>query len=188
MPRRLPHGRPAHRIEPSYSVVWRNLGIAYYNVEHQVRKARTAYERAFRANPGDARLLYERDQLWKRMGEVPNKRLRALQKHLGLVSQRDDLTIELCSLLSQTGRHARALEMLDRRRFQPWEGGEGLAIAQHVRARLALGREALAQAEPAAAKRISSRPSSRRRTWPKPSTCWRIKAISITGWAWPATR
>ena len=30
-----------------------------------------AYDRAFRANPADARLLYERDQLWKRLGEKP---------------------------------------------------------------------------------------------------------------------
>jgi tetratricopeptide (TPR) repeat protein len=140
------------RIEPNYSVVWRNLGIAYYNVAHQLQKARKAYERAFRANPSDARLLYERDQLWKRMGEVPKKRLRALEKHLELVQQRDDLSIEFCSLLNQTGQHQRAVELLGGRRFQPWEGGEGLAIAQHVRAHLALGREALVQADPLSAK------------------------------------
>jgi tetratricopeptide (TPR) repeat protein len=75
-----------------------------------------------------------------------------LEKRLDLVHQRDDLTIELCSLLNQTGQHDKALELLAGRRFQPWEGGEGLAVAQHVRMHLAMGRQALAQADPLAAK------------------------------------
>ena len=53
---------------PKFSIVWRNLGIGYFNVRHQPAKARAAYDRAFQANPCDARLLFERDQLWKRLG------------------------------------------------------------------------------------------------------------------------
>jgi tetratricopeptide (TPR) repeat protein len=36
---------------------------------------------------------------------------------------------------------------LAERKFQPWEGGEGGALGQHVRAQLALGRAALKKAE-----------------------------------------
>ena len=64
------------QLPPSYSVAWRDLGIAYYNVARQPGKARKAYEHRL-ACPHGARLLYERDQLWKRMGESPQKRLRA---------------------------------------------------------------------------------------------------------------
>ena len=32
-------------------------------------KARKVYDKAFCVNPADARLLFERDQLWKRLGE-----------------------------------------------------------------------------------------------------------------------
>jgi tetratricopeptide (TPR) repeat protein len=131
------------KLDPAYSVVWRNLGVGYFNIAKQPNKARVAYEKAFRAKPTDARLLYERDQLWKRQGELPEKRLRELEKYSALVSQRDDLSIELCALYNQTGRHSKALEIISRRRFQPWEGGEGQALAQHVRTQLALGREAL---------------------------------------------
>ena len=133
------------KLDPDYSVVWRNLGIGYFNIARQPARARVAYNRALRANPAAARLLFERDQLWKRSGEKPEKRLRELEKHHRLVTQRDDLSVELCALYNQTGRHIQALRLLAGRRFQPWEGGEGLALDQHVRTCLALGREALAR-------------------------------------------
>jgi tetratricopeptide (TPR) repeat protein len=66
----------AAKLDGSFSIAWRNLGIGYFNVSRQAGKARKAYDRAFDANPADARLLYERDQLWKRLGEKPGKRLR----------------------------------------------------------------------------------------------------------------
>ncbi len=133
------------KVEPAFSIVWRNLGIGYFNVRRRPALARAAYERAFGANPADPRLLFERDQLWKRLRVKPGVRLRELEKHLGLVEQRDDVTIELCALCNQTGRAEKALAVLSSRKFQPWEGGEGAPLAQHVRAHLALGRQALRQ-------------------------------------------
>jgi tetratricopeptide (TPR) repeat protein len=131
------------RLDPSYSIVWRNLGIGYFNIRGESGKARRAYDKAFRANPSDARLLYERDQLWKRLGEPPAKRLNELEIHQTLVRKRDDLSVELCALYNQTGHHRKALQLLSKRNFQPWEGGEGQALGQHIRTHLALGREAL---------------------------------------------
>jgi tetratricopeptide (TPR) repeat protein len=130
-------------LDPDYSVAWRNLGIGYFNCRKQPAKAKAAYERAFRADRTSARLLFERDQLWKRLGLSPAKRLRALEKQLDLVGQRDDLSVELSALYNQTGRYEKSLELISGRTYQPWEGGEGQAMAQHVRSRLALGRRAL---------------------------------------------
>jgi tetratricopeptide (TPR) repeat protein len=134
-------------LDPSFSIVWRNLGIGLYNIRRQPARARAAYDRAFRALPTDARLLFERDQLWKRDGVAPRKRLSALRKHLELVRLRDDLSIELAALYNQTGQPGRALELIQSRRFQPWEGGEGGPLGQHVRSHLALGRRALGQGD-----------------------------------------
>lgn len=131
------------RLDPTFPTVWRNLGIGYFNVSRKPSKAKAAFEKAFRADPDDARILYERDQLWKRLGVTPEKRLRELERHARLIRRRDDLTVEFCTLLNQTGRHAEALGLLSERSFQPWEGGEGLALGQHVRTHLALGRRAL---------------------------------------------
>ena len=132
------------RLDPAFSIVWRNLGIGYFNIRRQPAKARAAYARAVTANSADARLLYERDQLWKRLAEKPAKRLRELERRLDLVRQRDDLSVELCALYNQAGRHAKALALVTSRHFQPWEGGEGGPLGQWVRSHLALGRQALA--------------------------------------------
>ena len=140
------------RRDPSFAIVWRNLGIGYFNVLRRPARARAAYERAWRANPADARLLYERDQLWKRLGVAPARRWRALRAQPGLVAQRDDLTIELAALCNQMGRTSAAERLLMARHFQPWEGGEGQALGQHVRTHLALGRAALRAGRVAAAR------------------------------------
>jgi tetratricopeptide (TPR) repeat protein len=133
----------ASRLDPTYSVVWRNLGIGYFNVLGERTKARRAFDRALRAAPGDARVLYERDQLWKRMGEPPAHRLVQLEKYPALVGLRDDLSIELATLWNQTGHPEKARDILESRSFQPWEGGEGQALEQYVRTYLTLGRRAL---------------------------------------------
>lgn len=137
----------AVRHDPANAVAWRNLGLAYFNILQQPVRARRAYDAAFRAAPNDARLLYERDQLWKRLGESHVKRLRELERHPALVARRDDLSIELCALFNQSGQPDRALAVLRARRFQPWEGGEGQVLGQHVRTHLLLGRAVLARGD-----------------------------------------
>ena len=130
-------------LDPHFSIVWRNLGIAYFNILKAPDKARAAYDRAFSANGADARLLFERDQLWKRIGETPEKRLGELEKYPELVGARDDLTIEICALYNRTKQPEKALKILESRAFQPWEGGEGQTLNQYVAAHLAFGKKAL---------------------------------------------
>ncbi|MEO7600481.1 MAG: DUF5107 domain-containing protein [Opitutus sp.] len=139
----IPLWEKSARLDGSFSIVWRNLGIAFFNIRKSKIKAVTAYERALRADPTDARLFYERDQLWKRLGQPAGKRLREFDHHESLVRQRDDAVLEWCSLLNQAGEPERALAVIESRRFQPWEGGEGMALGQYVRAHLQLGRAAL---------------------------------------------
>jgi tetratricopeptide (TPR) repeat protein len=143
----------AVRLEPANAVAWRNLGIGACNILRRPAVALRAYEAALRAGPRDARVLFERDQLWKRRGISPARRLRALGKFPALLRTRDDLAVELCALYNQTGRPAEALRIVSTRRFQPWEGGEGQALAQHARTHLLLGRAALARGDVPAARR-----------------------------------
>jgi len=144
----------AARRDPSFSTVWRNLGIAFFNILGDGPLARSAFDQAIRANPMDARILYERDQLWKRLGESPEERLVELERYPELVRLRDDLSVEFAGLHNQTGQHEKALSLLVSRKFQPWEGGEGLPLGQYVRANLALGRRALAGGEPREARHL----------------------------------
>jgi tetratricopeptide (TPR) repeat protein len=140
----IEHWRRSAELDPEYSVVWRNLGIALFNVLGDVEGSRAAFERALASNPKDARILYERDQLWKRIGVSARMRIAELECRPELVQTRDDLTVELAALYNQTAQPQRAAALLARRRFQPWEGGEGAVLGQYVRTKLALGREALA--------------------------------------------
>ena len=140
--------------DPEFPTNWRNLGIAYFNVRGDTDRALDAFDRAHSVDPQDARILYERDQLWKRVGKSPEERLACLQSRAELVSLRDDLTVEMATLLNQTGEQESALHLLTSRIFQPWEGGEGLVLAQFVRSNLLLGQRALAAGEPSQARRF----------------------------------
>ena len=147
----IQHWEQTCLLEPEFSIPWRNLGTACFNILKDAVRATQCYERARAANPGDARLLYEFDQLRKRIGVSPEERLAILEKHQGLVDQRDDLTVELVSLYNQTGRPETALDFLGARRFHPWEGGEGLVSGQYAIAHVLLGRKRLEAGEAAAA-------------------------------------
>lgn len=131
------------RLDRSFAGVRRNLGIGYFNAGRPVAQARRAFDQAARLAPSDARVVYERDQLWKRAAVGPERRYRELRRRLAVVFQRDDLSLEWCGILNSTGRSAEASQVLEQRQFQPWEGGEGLALAEFVRTRVLLGRRAL---------------------------------------------
>ncbi len=133
----------AVELDPRNSVAHRNLGIAAYNALGKPTRARAAYDAAVRAAPDDARLRFERDQLWKRVGVTPHRRLIELWTRMDLVLQRDDLTIEFCNLLNADGRPEEAAAILASRRFQPWEGGEGQSLGVYTRTQLLLGHRAL---------------------------------------------
>ncbi|MCB0172971.1 MAG: DUF5107 domain-containing protein [Anaerolineae bacterium] len=130
-------------LDDTFAIVHRNLGLATFNIKHDADAAKTSFEAAFAANPTDARLLYELDQLDKRLNADPTARLARLESHRPLVDRRDDLTVELAALYNQTGQPDQALALLQDRIFHPWEGGEGKVAEQYVQAHLARGRAAL---------------------------------------------
>jgi tetratricopeptide (TPR) repeat protein len=135
--------RDSVAVDPKFSITWRNLGIAEYNVRHDTKAALAAYAKACEVNSDDARLLYEFDQLKKRVNLDPQQRLSSLKQRIDLMELRDDLTIETITLLNLSGQHDRALGLLSNRRFNPWEGGEGLVSGQYVETHVALGRAAI---------------------------------------------
>jgi tetratricopeptide (TPR) repeat protein len=143
----------AAALDPSFPVTWRNLGIAYFNIHRSPEEAASAYRKARDADPHDARILFESDQLAKRSGRSAAQRLADLEAHRNLVERRDDLGTELATLYNDLGRHDEALGYIMSRRFHPWEGGEGLVSGQYMRAHLRLGQDALAGNHPEEARR-----------------------------------
>ncbi|MBO7684328.1 MAG: DUF5107 domain-containing protein [Kiritimatiellae bacterium] len=141
----------ATRLAPAFPTAWRNLGVALWNVRRDGKGAQAAYAAAIKADPKDARLVAEYDQLREKCKVTSAERLKFLEKHLPLVLSRDDSTVQYVTCLNDLGRQKEALKVLASRRFHPWEGGEGKVLAQYTRAHLELGRAALAAGDYAAA-------------------------------------
>src|SRR6266550_3750395 len=100
-------------------------------------------ESAIASTPVDARVFYELDQLYKKLGYAPEKRLSNLESHWELVTARDDLFLEYLTLLNTLKQHEKAITLLSARKFHPWEGGEGKVTGQYVLAHIELGKHYL---------------------------------------------
>ena len=101
------------------------------------------FSAAMDANPSDARIVAEYDQLREKCKVPVEERLAFLESKKPLVLSRDDATVQYVTCLNDLGRHSDALKVLGTHRFHPWEGGEGKVLKQYTRAHLELGRAAL---------------------------------------------
>jgi len=131
----------AIKLDPRNPTAHRNLGLALMNKRADSEGALLHYERAFALDESDARILFELDQLYVKLGKSPEERLAFLQQHQACVDKRDDLTIEAATLHNLLGRPQAALDIIMRRVFHPWEGGEGKVTGQYVASLIQLARE-----------------------------------------------
>lgn len=133
----------AREEDNDFPTVHRNLALAYYNKEGKTAEARISLEKAFELNPTDARVLFELDQLYKKIQLGHLERLAFLEENMSLIKERDDLYNEYLTLYNNIGKYQKALELLKKRKFHPWEGGEGKVTAQYVFSLLQLARLAV---------------------------------------------
>ncbi|MFZ4544291.1 MAG: DUF5107 domain-containing protein [Saprospiraceae bacterium] len=130
-------------IDNTFPTVLRNLSLAYFNKLNQEDKAVEMLEKAFALDSTDARILMELDQLYKRICRPHSERLSFLEQNFELVKQRDDVYLEYATLCNQIGYYTKAKELIDNRRFHPWEGGEGKVPAQYQLCRVELAKECI---------------------------------------------
>ncbi|WP_337103389.1 DUF5107 domain-containing protein [Paenibacillus sp. YIM B09110] len=141
-------------IDSSFSVVQRNLALAYYNKQGEPEKARVSLEAAFACDKKDARVFYELDQLYKKIQVSPEERLAKLKLETPLVQARDDLYIEFVALHNTLGLYEEAAGLLAARQFHPWEGGEGKTLGQYIQAHVELAKRALGEKQYAEAEQM----------------------------------
>ena len=130
-------------FDGTFPTVRRNLALAYYNKFGEQNKAVSELEVAFKLDTSDARILMELDQLYKKIGKSFESRLELLKKYPKCMNDRDDLYLERVMLYNMTANYDKALELIMKRKFHPWEGGEGKVTGQYLFSHIELAKKAI---------------------------------------------
>lgn len=140
-----------------FPTAYRNLSLAYYNHLDRKAEARAVMERALELDTGDARIFFELDQLYKKLGVSVKERLAHYEAYKETALERDDAFIEYVTLQNLAGNYEEAYALLQSRKLHPWEGGEGKAAAQYIAALVEMAKEKLRRKEYAQAKELLQR-------------------------------
>lgn len=134
-------------LDGKFPIVLRNLSLSYYNKYNEPQKAKESLEKAFAINTNDARIFLELDQLYKKLNVSFEERLVNYEEHNATFLERDDLYIEYVTLHNLLGHYEEAYELLMKRTFHPWEGGEGKVTAQYTFALVEIAKKAMSREE-----------------------------------------
>lgn len=129
------------RLDSTFPTAWRNLSLVFYNKLSDRESAREALEKAFALDTMDARVFLELDQLYKKLGMPCEERLDQFRRYPQLTEERDDLFVEMTSVLNMLGQHEQAYKLIMGRKFHPWEGGEGKVTGQYTAALVEMAKE-----------------------------------------------
>ena len=101
-------------------VLYRNLGLAYWQQEEDLGRATEAFEKAVTLNPNNQDLYIHLDDLYKIQGKNDKREniLKAIQK---LDPIREDVRKRIISILIDLGRPKEALKILTEEKFVPLE-------------------------------------------------------------------
>lgn len=140
------------KLDPGFSMVHRNLALAYWRQHPANLPAAIAeLEQAVAAPSRTAMQFEELDELYALTGMAPEKRLALLQQNHSVVAKRDDALSREIGLRIFSGQYDAAIRFMTGRKFSVWEGGS-LDVAQHwVNAHLLRGRQSLRANRPQAA-------------------------------------
>lgn len=119
-----------------YAPTKRNLAQCLFDHFEEPSLAREYLEASLRlavktADSGAARICFELLQLYKNTNVKINERIALLEKHIELVASRDDCYLEYIILLTLVGKLDEAKELLGKKRFNIYEGGEGKLTRHH---------------------------------------------------------
>lgn len=129
------------KMLPDFPTAYRNLAIAYYNKQHDAKKALRSLEKAYQLNEQDGRVMYELATLYEKLNRPLQVRFDFLHAHLELAKSRDDSYLEYITLLNELGHYQKAYELIMAHKFHPWEGGEGKVSNQYVFALIELAKQ-----------------------------------------------
>jgi tetratricopeptide (TPR) repeat protein len=111
-------------IDPSFSIVHRNLSTAYAHLKPvgDVKRAIAELEAAVALEPRCALHFAELDELYEQAAIPIEKRLPLFEQHQDVVAQRDDAQNRAVALKVAAGKYDDAIRMMTGRRFAVAEG------------------------------------------------------------------
>ena len=131
-------------VDPSYGMVYRNLGFATNNFIGDKTAAAEYYKKAIAADKSDPKFFTELDVLQEALKVPSTQRLALMDKNKKTIFKSDDATSRLVYLYVENGRYEDALKIMKDRHFRVWEGGRTV-YTQFVDAHLLNGLKLLSK-------------------------------------------
>ncbi|MDR3141484.1 MAG: DUF5107 domain-containing protein [Tannerellaceae bacterium] len=117
------------KLDPAFYIVHRNLGIAYNEIDKDYAKALTSMKKAAEAYSGDARLLFEIDELNELNKVSPQDKYEFLMANYATVIKRGETLLRLITRSVECGKYDEALRMLETNSISETEGARGIQNA-----------------------------------------------------------
>lgn len=115
----------AAELTEGFSVLHRNLGLAFKEIRSDLAKAAEAYEKAVGYARNDPTLYIELDQVYEAL-QLQDRRLKLLENAPPDILTRGDIAQRLASLYVEIGDYGRAAKLLGEVTFTPREGYLGV--------------------------------------------------------------
>lgn len=104
----------------SFDVIYRNLGLAYWQQNDDLESAIIYFEKALTLNPNNQDLYIHLDDLYKQQ-DLTNKRVELLAAMRDLDPIREDLRKRILTIMVDLGQYEEALFILTNEQFVPLE-------------------------------------------------------------------
>ncbi len=131
-------------LDPTIATAWRNLGWGYYQVNKDLTKAISAYEKAFAVKKDEPVYYAELDPLYELNNTPIETRAKLFDSANEVVKKRDDSFVREIMVLNLAGQSEKSVEYLTNSNFHFREGSSRVRDIT-VDAHLLLGRKYLAE-------------------------------------------
>ena len=117
------------QLDPGFYIVYRNLGLAYNEMDKDYVKALASMKKAAEVNNGDARLLFEIDGLNELNKVSPMDKYEFLMNNYATATKRGETVLRLITRAVEYGKYEEALNMLATNSIAETEGSRDIQNA-----------------------------------------------------------
>ncbi|MGB3145392.1 MAG: tetratricopeptide repeat protein, partial [Maribacter sp.] len=112
----------SRKLDDSFYIVHRNLGLAYEEVLKDNQKAMQSYEKAVTLNPNDPRLLFELDKIYEKNKISSEKKYELLKKNKETSGMRTETLLRFATRALEVGKYQEAIDIIENNTFPQLEG------------------------------------------------------------------